>query len=105
MTQLYLLAVVTGTSLLAYLVARRAGAASRVELRAALGTMLESLGLLVAFLVLNVVVAAGAVLLVRGTTGRFVSIYVVDDLFLVLASLLQALVFGALVAARRRADR
>jgi hypothetical protein len=105
MAQLYLLAVVTGTSLLAYLVARRAGAASSVQVRAALGTMLEYLGLLAAFLVLNVAVTAGAILLVRGTTGRFVSIYVANDLFLVLASLLQALVFGALLTSRRRAGR
>jgi hypothetical protein len=104
MSQAFLLAVVVVTSVAAYAVARLAGAASPGQWRAAVATMLEYLGLSVAFLVLNVVAAAGTVLVVRAATGRFVSVYMVDDAFLVIVSVLQGLVFGSLRAPRKRGD-
>jgi hypothetical protein len=104
MAQAFLLAVVTVTSIAAYLVARRARAVSPRRLRAAVGTMLEYLGVSVAFLVFNIVVGAGTVLLVRAATGRFVSVYVIDDAFVVAVSVLQGLFFGSLVGARRPPD-
>ncbi len=60
---------------------------------AAIGRMLESVGMTLVFLALNVAVAVTIVLAVRGVTGTFVSIYLTDDAAWVGLSLLQGLTF------------
>jgi hypothetical protein len=87
------LAVVGLTSLGAYLAGTRALALPRTGLRHAAGFMLETIGLTLAFSVLNLAAGFSAVLLLRALTGGFVSLYVLDDVTWLILSLLQALVF------------
>ncbi len=70
---------------------------TRAALSQAIGTALEYVGLAAGFLVLNVGVGVMAVLLLRSTTRYFVSIYVIDDVLVVVLSMLQALVLRPLL--------
>ena len=54
---------------------------------------LECLGLIVIFLAANLAVGAALILGLRALTGRFISVYFVNDATLAILSLLQALVF------------
>lgn len=78
------------SSLAAALVAR--GRARR-SVRSAVGKTLETIGLAVVFLCLNVGLGLGLVLLARAAVHRFLSFYRNDDVTLVVLSVLQALVF------------
>jgi hypothetical protein len=81
------------TSLAAWLLGARRRRLSRAGLGAAARATLETVGLGVLFLAANLALAALAVVLARALTGRFVSIYVIDDLALVAVSFLQAVCF------------
>jgi len=59
----------------------------------ALGKMLESVGITLIFMVVNLVAAVATVLAMRSLTTTFVSIYVTDDVVWVGLSLLQGLTF------------
>jgi hypothetical protein len=83
---------VTTTAALVY--GWRRGRLSRATLRHAAATMLEYAGLCALFLMLNVVLGAISVIVLRSTTRYFVSVYVINDLLLVLLSFLQALFLG-----------
>jgi len=72
---------------------RRLGLPART-FSAAIGIMLESVGTILVFLVINLAVVVTTVLAVRGPTGMFISAYVVtDDIVWVGLSLLQGLTF------------
>jgi hypothetical protein len=87
-------AVLVGlTSLAAYLLGARRNSVSRPGLGAAVRATLETVGLGVLFLVANLTLAAVAVALARAATGRFVSVYAIDDLALGAVSLVQAVLF------------
>jgi hypothetical protein len=90
---LYLLGLVTFTSVLAYLAARRWAGLARDGLRAAFVRLLEWVGLVVGFYVLNLVTGFAAILVLRKATGSFISLYVNTDTTLVLLSALQAVAF------------
>lgn len=63
------------------------------SLRVATGKMLECIGLTLLFFVANLVVGIISVLTVRRLTGGFVSIYLLNDVALLVMSLLQGLTF------------
>jgi hypothetical protein len=81
------------TSLAAWLLGARRRKLSRPGLGAAARATLETVGLGVLFLAGNLALAVLAVVLARALTGRFVSIYAIDDLALVAVSFLQAVCF------------
>jgi hypothetical protein len=55
--------------------------------------MLEAVGFLMVFLVLNLGLGGIAILAWRGITGRFASLYLLNDATLGVFSLIQALIF------------
>jgi hypothetical protein len=91
-TILPLLAAGLVTSLATYLGATRVLALSRRRLRDAAAWVLETIGLALALLALNLIVGVAAVLVLRALTGRFVSLYTVSDLAWIGLSWLQALI-------------
>lgn len=90
----FLVLVVVVTSLGAYLVGVRWRGRSRASLRAALGRMLESLGAIVVFAVINLGLAGALALGVRTFTERFVSLYMLDDMVWVVVSVLQGIAWS-----------
>ena len=88
------LVIVAGlTSLGAYLVGMRLAGLRRTDLRGTVMEVLECLGLIVIFLAANLAVGVALILGLRVLTGRFISVYIVNDATLAILSLLQALVF------------
>src|SRR5262249_58109105 len=63
------------------------------RLGAALGRMLEMVGAVLIFLVVDLLVALVLVVALRGVTGTFVSVYVIDDTVWLGLALLQGLAF------------
>ena len=90
---LYLAGLVALTSCLVWFAGRRWRGLDQAALRPALVRLLEWLGLVVAFYVLNLLVGFVAVLLLRKLTGSFISMYVNTDVTLGLLSAFQAVVF------------
>ena len=93
MRSITLVLIVGLTSLGAYVLATRVAGLRRVDLPGALTETLECLGLVVIFFLANFAVGTALILGLRGLTGRFISVYVVNDAALAILSLLQALVF------------
>jgi hypothetical protein len=92
MIGIFMLAVAGLTSAAAYLLGVRALGLVPTRLGAALGKMLEMVGAVLTFLVADLLVALVLVAL-RGVTGTFVSVYVIDDTVWLGLALLQGLVF------------
>ena len=90
MVSLALIGIVALTSLGAYIVATRRLGLRRDTLPAALGEMLECVGLAAIFLAGNLAVGVAFVLGVRIFAGWFISIYGLNDVTLVVLSFLQA---------------
>jgi hypothetical protein len=86
-------ALVIVTSAAAWLVGTRALGLPRGGFLAAGARVLEVIGLLMMFLALNLGLGATAILAWRGITGRFVSLYILNDATLGVFALVQALVF------------
>jgi hypothetical protein len=93
MSSITLVLIVGLTSLGAYLVATRFAGLRRADLRGAFLETLECLGLVVIFFLANFAVGTALILGLRGLTGRFISVYIVNDATLAILSLFQALVF------------
>ena len=81
------------TSIGAYYFGARVLRLSSVSLAAAIGKMLESVGIVLIFLAVNLTVAVLIVLIARSVTGLFVSAYVMDDAVWLGLSLIQGLAF------------
>jgi len=92
MSSITLVLIVGVTSLGAYLAATRFADLRRGELRGAVMETLECLGLVVIFFLANFAVGTALILGLRALTGRFISVYIVNDATLAVLSLLQALV-------------
>ena len=86
-------ALVAVTSMGVWLVGTRRLGLPGAGLFPAGGRMLEAIGLLLVFLALNLGLGATAILAWRGITGRFVSLYLLNDATLGVFALVQALVF------------
>lgn len=93
MDQVFLLLLTTATSLGAVLVGVRGFGLSRGRLRAAVHCALELIGASVVFFVINVLVGLSVILAVRTFTSQFLSVYLLNDLMLVVLAALQGLVF------------
>ena len=89
----FILVPIILTSACAYLVARRGLVLSWSRLRVAAGKMLECIGVTVIFLVANLAAAMLMILADRVLTGGYVSLYLANDVVLLVLSLLQALTF------------
>ena len=89
---LYVLGLVTASSVLAAVAARRVFGLRAGGLRPALVRVLEWAGLTVGFYVLNLLLGLAAVVLLRKLRGGFVSLYLNTDNTIVLLSALQAAV-------------
>jgi len=81
------------TSISAYYFGARVLGLSDASLRTAVAKMLESVGLIMIFLALNLGTAVAVILVARGVTGAFVSAYVTDDTVWVGLSIIQGLAF------------
>ena len=81
------------TSIGAYYFGARRLSLSSAGLAAAVGKMLESVGIVLIFLAVNLTVAVLIVLIARNLTGLFVSAYVMDDAVWLGLSLIQGLAF------------
>jgi len=81
------------TSIGAYYFGAKTLRLSTASLGAAIGKMLESVGLILIFFAANLGAAVAVVLVVRGLTGTFVSAYVTDDAVWLGLSLIQGLAF------------
>ncbi len=81
------------TSIAAYYFGAKVLRLSSLSLGAAIGKMLESIGMVLVFLAVNLTTAVLIVLAVRGLTGMFVSAYVTDDAVWLGLSLIQGLAF------------
>ncbi len=92
MTTLTLLALGIGTSFGAYLIGTRRLRFSRAALGEGLGRLAESIGVSVAFFVVNAT-AVVVIALVSRAAGRFVSLYTATDPILIVLSLVQAAAF------------
>jgi hypothetical protein len=92
MRSITLVVIVGLTSLGGYLAATRFAGLRRGDLRGAVMEALECLGLVVIFLLVNVAVGVALILGLRALTGRFITVYIVNDATLAILSLLQALV-------------
>ena len=88
-----MLALVGLTSVGGYLIGLMWFRLSGKALRPALGKMLECVGATLLFAVLNVALATALILAMRSLTGRFVTVYVVNDATWLALSLLQGLTF------------
>lgn len=93
MVQFFILALVAGTSVGAYLIGTKGFGLSGWAIRAAVGRMLTCVGLTLLFFTANLVVGVIAILTARAVTGGFTSLYAASDLSLLGLSVLQALTF------------
>ena len=87
------LVLVALTSLAAYLFGTRRLGLSRPGLGNAVQATLETIGMGVVFLVLNLGLGVLGIALVRVAGGHFMSAYTIDDLALAVASLFQGVLF------------
>lgn len=93
MEQFFVLILVGLTSIGAYLLgAKRLGLLWR-HLRVAIGRMLECIGMALVFFLVNLAAGMAIVLAGRLLTRGFVSLYLANDVSLVMLSFLQALAF------------
>jgi hypothetical protein len=95
MESVYILIVAGLTSVAAYILGITRLRFSRSGLWRALGRTCECVGLTLVFFLLNLAVGMLAILAVRSLTGRFVSLYIITDILLLVLSLLQAMIFQA----------
>jgi hypothetical protein len=93
MSSITLVLIVGLTSLGAYLAATRFAGLRVADLQGAVMETLECLGLVVIFFLANIAVGTALILGLRAFTGRFISVYIVNDATLAILSLLQALLF------------
>jgi hypothetical protein len=93
MAAILILLLMCITSIGAYLLGARWLRLPLADLPTAVGHAMECVGLCVVFLVINVAIGVTLVLVGRGLSGQFVSVYFVNDVTLVLISGLQGLLF------------
>lgn len=93
MEQFFVLILVGLTSIGAYLLGAKRLALSWRHLRVAMGRMLECIGMTLVFFLVNLAAGMAIVLAGRLLTQGFVSLYLANDVSLVMLSFLQALTF------------
>ena len=93
MEQVFLLLLTATTSLGAVVVGVHAFGLLRGRLKSAAQCALELIGASVVFFVVNLAVGLLVIFTVRAFTSHFLSVYLLNDLMLVVASALQGIVF------------
>ncbi|HEY7203313.1 MAG TPA: hypothetical protein VIA61_03415 [Methylomirabilota bacterium] len=93
MDQVFLLLLTAVTSLGAVGVGAHAMGLGRERLKMAVHWALEMVGASVVFFVVNVAVGLPVILAVRAFTSQFLSVYLLNDLMLIVLSTLQGIVF------------
>lgn len=94
MKELFLPLLLTATSVLGYAVGIRAVGLSRRRLGWAVRQLCELAGLTVVFLAANLAIGLTVILATRALSGRFISVYLLNDMTLVAVSALQGVLFG-----------
>jgi hypothetical protein len=89
----FVLTLVLVTSALAYLITRRQQPLPTRSLLTAFGALLDWAGLFALFTSANLAIGTVLILLIRGFTPRFVSLYELESVFLLIFSGVQAFVF------------
>ena len=90
----FILALVATTTLISYVSLKRVRPQdARRAIVEALGALLDWAGLFAIFFAANAAVGAVVILLIRGLTPRFVGLYALEDLLLLILSAAQAFVF------------
>ena len=90
----FLIVAVAITSLGGLLVGTRWLGRSPAGLRAALGGLLQCLGAVAVFAVVNLALGAGLILGLRAFTPRFASLYLLDDVVWIVVSALQGIAWS-----------
>ncbi len=85
--------IITVTSAVSYIAGRYVLGLPRDGLRRAVGLALESVGIIVVFIIANTATGFLLVLAFRRVTGQFLTLYAVTDIVLIPLSLIQGLVF------------
>jgi len=93
MKQVFILVLVSVTSLGAYLVGANGLKLPGREIRKAIGKMFECFGITLVFFMVNIAVGVMGILAARAATGEFVSLYLASDGALLALSLIQGLAF------------
>jgi hypothetical protein len=93
MEHAFILGVTVVTSVGAYVVAVRWLGWSPAALPTAVSRMLELVGTALIFFVVNAAIGLAVILAVRSTTALFLSSYLLNDVSLLVMSVLQGLVF------------
>jgi hypothetical protein len=93
MAQAMILILVSFTSTGAFLIGTRGLRLRGRDLGAAIGKMLECIGVILVFFVANLTIGLVAILVGRSLTGAFVSTYSMSDVVLLVVSFLQGLIF------------
>ena len=93
MEQIFVALSVALTSIIAYQIMVRVGVTRRGSVRRAIVALLDYAGTFVLFLAFNLVVGAAIILLIRTFTQRFIALYYLDNLILVILSAAQGFVF------------
>jgi hypothetical protein len=89
----FLIFLIAFTSVLGFAIAHRIRPLSTSSLRQAVGALLDWAGLFTLFMAANLVLGALFIFLVRAFTPRFVSLYELEDVLLLILSAAQAFVF------------
>ena len=92
MEQYFVLGLVGFTSLASIFIGTRWAGLSLEGLREAIRQALETLGLAIAFFAFNLVLGSTLILVGRTVLKEFISLYLADDIGLLILSLLQGLV-------------
>jgi len=87
------LSIVAVTTLLAYAVGRKMFGRSARSLAQAWAQLMECVGAFCLFLSVNMVIGVAVILILRATTPRFISMYILDDVMLIILSAVQGLAF------------
>ena len=90
---LFVVVLVMLTSGAAYLLGTRKLALGRDSFQIAVSQMLECIGAFAAFLAINLAVGVVIIFLIRSITPRFVALYILDDVTLIIFSVCQGIVF------------
>jgi hypothetical protein len=91
--QVFLPLLIATTSVAAVVIGMSGFGLSRAGLRIGMQRALELIGASVVFFLLNLAVGLPIILAVRTLTSGFVSVYVLNDLMLVVLSAVQGIVF------------
>jgi hypothetical protein len=90
---IFFLGLVGVTTLVSFAAVKKVQPASARSIGPAIRAFVDWAGMFAIFFAANVALATAVILLIRGITSYFVSIYMIDDIHLIVLSAVQAFVF------------